>query len=135
MDVQNALGWPAVNAAQTVASPPAPQPQTTAAAAGAAAASPAPPPPAAAKAVSAAALAQAADTLQKQISQNAPSIALSAGLDPDGQHPGQLLVELKDKLTQQVFVRYYIPAEQVMKAAAQEAGQPMPPGSLLQEKA
>ncbi|MGE0072137.1 MAG: hypothetical protein AB7S55_03630 [Thiomonas sp.] len=134
MDVQNALGWPAVNAAQTGTPPPAPRPQTTAADATAVAA-PAVPPPAAAKAVSAAALAQAADTLQKQISQNAPSIALSAGLDPDGQHPGQLLVELKDKLTQQVFVRYYIPAEQVMKAAAQEAGQPMPPGSLLQEKA
>ena len=63
------------------------------------------------------------------------ALALSAGLDPDGEHPGQLLVELKDKATQQVFVRYYVPSEQVVKAAAQSPDQPMSPGSLLQEKA
>ncbi|WP_079415118.1 hypothetical protein [Thiomonas intermedia] len=80
-------------------------------------------------------LAQAADTLQKQVSQQAPSVALSAGLDPSGDHPGQLLVELKDKTTQQVFVRYFVPSEQVVKAATQSPDQPMPPGSLLQEKA
>jgi hypothetical protein len=80
-------------------------------------------------------LAQAADALQKQVSQQAPSVALTAGLDPDGGHPGQLLVELKDKQTQQVFVRYYVPSEQVVKAAAQSPDQPMTPGSLLQEKA
>ncbi|MGC8507627.1 MAG: hypothetical protein ACP5GC_06335 [Thiomonas sp.] len=139
MDVQNAVGLSALGTVQpqtprttgAAAAPGSgvtvPQPGSAAAVAGAALpAQPAVPP---------ATLAQAADTLQKQVSQQAPSVALSAGLDPDGSHPGQLLVELKDKLTQQVFVRYYVPAEQVVKAAAQGADQPMTPGSLLQEKA
>jgi hypothetical protein len=139
MDVQNAVGLSALGTAQ-------PQtPKITGAAlapgSGAAVSQPGSAATAAAVALPAqpavppATLAQAADTLQKQVSQQAPSVALSAGLDPDGSHPGQLLVELKDKLTQQVFVRYYVPAEQVVKVAAQGADQPMTPGSLLQEKA
>jgi hypothetical protein len=140
MDVQNATGLSALGtvqpqtlkthgAAQAPGSGAAlPQPASGTAAAGAAL-------PAAQSAVLPATLAQAADTLQKQVSQQAPSVALTAGLDPDGGHPGQLLVELKDKQTQQVFVRYYVPSEQVVKAAAQSADQPMTPGSLLQEKA
>ena len=134
MDVQNSMGLSGLSKPQTAM--PAAQaipgdtsrPQGGAAATGAANASALPTLPPAT-------LAQAADTLQKQVSQQAPSVALSAGLDPDGEHPGQLLVELKDKATQQVFVRYYVPSEQVVKAAAQSPDQPMAPGSLLQEKA
>ena len=140
MDVQNAIGFAAPGVAQpqtskaasalpapgTGAVLPQPTPGTSAAAGVGPSALPAVPP---------ATLAQAADTLQKQVSQQAPSVALTAGLDPNGGHPGQLLVELKDKQTQQVFVRYYVPSEQVVKVAAQSADQPMPPGSLLQEKA
>jgi hypothetical protein len=138
MDVQNATGLSALGTVQpqtlkthgaaqapgSGAALPQPASGTTAAAL-----------PAAQPAVLPATLAQAADTLQKQVSQQAPSVALTAGLDPSGGHPGQLLVELKDKQTQQVFVRYYVPSEQVVKAAAQGADQPMTPGSLLQEKA
>lgn len=139
MDVQNAVGLSALGKLQmqtatmtgTAPAPGSALPQSgqgTLAAAGAAL-------PAVKTAVPPATLAQAADALQKQVSQQAPSVALTAGLDPNGKHPGQLLVELKDKLTQQVFVRYYVPAEQVVKVAGQSAGQPMAPGSLLQEKA
>ncbi|MEW6559897.1 MAG: hypothetical protein AB1412_06815 [Pseudomonadota bacterium] len=132
MDVQNANGLAALsNKPQlptNAANPPS-------AAAGLSPAAGGPAQPQAAAALQPAAVAKAVDTLQKQVSQQAPSVALSAGLNPDGSHPGQLLVELKDKVTQQVFVRYYVPSEQVVKAAAENADQPMPPGSLLQEKA
>ncbi|OYV31296.1 MAG: hypothetical protein B7Z83_11550 [Thiomonas sp. 20-64-5] len=140
MDVQNAMGLSVLGTVQpqvpkTAGAAPVPgsgavlpQPGSAAAAAGAT-------PPAARPTVPPATLAQAADTLQKQVNQRASSVALTAGLDSSGGHPGQLLVELKDKLTQQVFVRYYVPSEQVVKAAAQGADQPMAPGSLLQEKA
>ena len=135
MDVQNTVGLSGLATLPTATpatsgallAPGGARPQGGASATGAAAA--------ALPAVAPATLAQAADTLQKQVSQQAPSVALSAGLDPDGEHPGQLLVELKDKATQQVFVRYYVPSEQVVKAAAQSPDQPMAPGSLLQEKA
>lgn len=140
MDVQNAVGLSALGKVQTqtprsvgaVAAPGAgaAAPQPLPGVASATAALPAPQP-----SVPPATLAQAAETLQKQVNQQAPSVALTAGLDPSGGHPGQLLVELKDKQTQQVFVRYYVPSEQVVKAAAQGADQPMAPGSLLQEKA
>jgi len=140
MDVQNAIGITALGAVQPQASkavstlpapaPGAVPPQLTPGSAAIGGVVPAAPPT-----LPSATLAQAADTLQKQVSQQAPSVALTAGLDPSGGHPGQLLVELKDKQTQQVFVRYYVPSEQVVKAAAQSADQPMPPGSLLQEKA
>ncbi|CUA96721.1 hypothetical protein [Thiomonas bhubaneswarensis] len=132
MDVQNANGLAALSNKPQLptiaANPPS-------AAVGASAAASGPAQPQAAAALQPAAVAKAVDTLQKQVSQQAPSVALSAGLNPDGSHPGQLLVELKDKVTQQVFVRYYVPSEQVVKAAAENADQPMPPGSLLQEKA
>ncbi len=139
MDVQNAVGLSALGKVQTQT------PSTVGAAApGAGAAAPQPLPgaasataalPAPQPSVPPATLSQAAETLQKQVSQQAPSVALTAGLDPSGGHPGQLLVELKDKQTQQVFVRYYVPSEQVVKVAQQGADQPMAPGSLLQEKA
>ncbi|NNM66095.1 MAG: hypothetical protein HKL99_16065 [Burkholderiales bacterium] len=63
------------------------------------------------------------------------SVALTAGLDPSGTHPGQVLVQLKDNVTQQVFVHYYVPAERVAKAAAQGPTQGVPPGTLLKGKA
>lgn len=88
-----------------------------------------------AAAVPAATLAQAVDKLQKQIGQQDSSVALTAGLDPGGDHPGQVLVELKDQRTQQVFVHYYVPAEQVMRAAGQDTAQGVPPGTLLKGKA
>ncbi|MGC9162168.1 MAG: hypothetical protein ACP5F9_01280 [Thiomonas sp.] len=69
------------------------------------------------------------------MSQQAPSVALTTGFNPDGMHPGQLLVELKDRVTQQVFVRYYIPAEQLTKVAAAQADTTVAPGSLLNDKA
>ncbi|MBN8745208.1 MAG: hypothetical protein B7Z79_07445 [Thiomonas sp. 20-64-9] len=143
MDVQNAVNFSSPGKLQTgvptapIASAPAPGsapsfvpagPTASPAAAGVL-------PGAAPNSLPPATLAQAADTLQKQVSQQAPSVALTAGLDPNGGHPGQLLVELKDKQTQQVFVRYYVPSQQVVKAAAQSPDQPMSPGSLLQEKA
>ena len=134
MDVQNAVSFPVPGKLQAAVPTPkgaaVPQggPGGTAAAVGVL-------PGATAGSLPPATLAQAADTLQKQVSQQAPSVALSAGLDPSGDHPGQLLVELKDKTTQQVFVRYFVPSEQVVKAATQSPDQPMPPGSLLQEKA
>lgn len=131
MDVQNAVSFPVPGKLQAAVPTPkgAAVPQDgTAAAVGVL-------PGATAGSLPPATLAQAADTLQKQVSQQAPSVALSAGLDPSGDHPGQLLVELKDKTTQQVFVRYFVPSEQVVKAATQSPDQPMPPGSLLQEKA
>lgn len=85
--------------------------------------------------VPAATLAQAVDKLQKQIGQQDSSVALTAGLDPRGDHPGQVLVELKDQRTQQVFVHYYVPAEQVVRAAGQGTAQGVPPGTLLKGKA
>ncbi len=83
----------------------------------------------------AAQLAQAVAKVQKQISAQESSVALTAGLDPGGTHPGQVLVQLKDNVTQQVFVHYYVPAEQVAKAAAQGTSQWVPPGTLLKGKA
>ena len=80
-------------------------------------------------------LAQAVDKLQKRIGQQESSVALTAGLDPRGDHPGQVLVELKDQRTQQVFVHYYVPAEQVVRAAGQDTAQGVPPGTLLKGKA
>ncbi|WP_449370423.1 hypothetical protein [Thiomonas sp.] len=132
MDVRSAVNFSTPNKLPAAAPAPTPGPAPTAAQAGAPAGAL---PAAAPGSVPPADLAQAADKLQKQVSQQEPSVALTAGLDPDGGHPGQVLVELKDKQTQQVFVRYYVPADQVAKAAARSPDQPMPPGSLLQEKA
>lgn len=78
-------------------------------------------------------LAQALKHLQEQVAQNSSSITLRAGLNPNGDHPGQVLVELMDKATQQVFYQYYIPADQALQAAKNAGG--LTPGSLLSGKA
>ena len=77
-------------------------------------------------------LAQALKHLQDQVGQNS-SITLRAGLDSSGEHPGQVLVELMDKATQQVFYHYYMPADKVLQAAKNAEG--LTPGSLLKGKA
>ncbi|MBE7562867.1 hypothetical protein H7F10_07860 [Acidithiobacillus sp. HP-6] len=61
------------------------------------------------------------------------SVTLQAGLDPDGTHPGQVLVKLSDKVTKQTFFEYYVPAEQVVKSA--ETVDALQPGSLMNTKA
>ncbi len=135
MDVQNATGLSALKPVGAATATVAPLASAAAAAPPGAAAPPTAVAASANSTLPPAALTKAADTLQKQANLPASSVALSAGLDPSGGHPGQLLVELKDKQTQQVFVRYYVPAERVVQVAAQAADQPMAPGSLLQEKA
>jgi len=88
-----------------------------------------------AKAVSAANLQKAISTLQDQVAQNS-SIDLQAGLDPNGGHPGQVLVKLSDKVTKQVFFQYYAPPDQVVKSAQGSAGgAALPPGSVVSSKA
>ncbi len=77
-------------------------------------------------------LAQALKHLQEQVAKNS-SITLRAGLNPNGDHPGQVLVELMDKATKQVFYQYYMPADQALHAAKNAQG--VPPGSLLSGKA
>ncbi len=75
---------------------------------------------------------QAIQKLQNNLPASA-SVTLEAGLDPDGTHPGQVLVKLIDKGTKQTFFEYYIPAEQVVKSA--ETGDALQPGSLMNTKA
>lgn len=88
-----------------------------------------------AKAVSAANLQKAIGTLQDQVAQKS-SIDLQAGLDPNGDHPGQVLVKLSDKVTKQVFFQYYAPPDQVVKSAQGSAGgAALPPGSVVSSKA
>jgi hypothetical protein len=58
---------------------------------------------------------------------------LEAGLDPNGDHPGQVLIMLSDKATKQIFFKYYVPVQQILKSAATGGG--IPPGSLMNEKA
>ncbi|WP_308388909.1 hypothetical protein [Acidithiobacillus sp. AMEEHan] len=74
---------------------------------------------------------QAVQKLQEKVATTQPSITLEAGLDPNGEHPNQVLIQLSDKMTKQVFFSYYVPAEQVAKAAESEN----PVGLLLQNKA
>ena len=72
----------------------------------------------------------------KKLQQNIPkssSITLEAGLDPNGDHPGQVLIMLSDKATKQIFFKYYVPVQQILKSAA--TGGTIPPGSLMSEKA
>ena len=72
----------------------------------------------------------------KKLQQNIPkssSITLEAGLDPNGDHPGQVLIMLSDKATKQIFFKYYVPVQQILKSAATGGG--IPPGSLMNEKA
>ncbi|MHB8249714.1 MAG: hypothetical protein ACYDCX_12645 [Acidithiobacillus sp.] len=90
--------------------------------------------PGEAKAVSAESLQKAIGALQDQVAQKS-SIALQAGLDPNGGHPGQVLVKLLDKVTKQVFFQYYAPPEQVVKSAQSNAGAALPPGSVVSSKA
>lgn len=88
-----------------------------------------------AKAVSAENLQKAISTLQDQVAQKS-SIDLQAGLDPNGGHPGQVLVKLSDKVTKQVFFQYYAPPDQVVKSAQGSAdGAALPPGSVVSSKA
>jgi hypothetical protein len=90
--------------------------------------------PGGAEAVSAASLQKAISTLQDQVAQKS-SIDLQAGLDPNGGHPGQVLVKLSDKVTKQVFFQYYAPPDQVVKSAQGSAGAALPPGSVVSSKA
>ncbi|MBU2810450.1 hypothetical protein HF669_03460 [Acidithiobacillus thiooxidans] len=48
---------------------------------------------------------QAIQKLQNNLPASA-SVTLEAGLDPDGTHPGQVLVKLSDKVTKQTFFEY-----------------------------
>lgn len=75
---------------------------------------------------------QAIQKLQNNLPASA-SVTLQAGLDPDGTHPGQVLVKLSDKVTKQTFFEYYVPAEQVVKSA--ETVDALQPGSLMNTKA
>ncbi|WP_253253728.1 hypothetical protein [Acidithiobacillus marinus] len=61
------------------------------------------------------------------------SVTLEAGLDPNGDHPGQVLIKLSDKVTKQIFFQYYVPAEQVVRSA--DSGEALNPGSLMRSKA
>ena len=80
-------------------------------------------------------LSQAVDKLNKQLAQNG-AVKLTAGLDTGGSHPGQVLVELSDKLTQQVYFKYYVPATQVMQASEHaDLGNNAKTGALLSAKA
>ena len=70
--------------------------------------------------------------LQQKIPESS-SITLEAGLDPNGNHPGQVLIMLSDKATKQIFFKYYVPVQQLFKSAAM--GDAIPPGGLMSEKA
>lgn len=80
--------------------------------------------------------AEQVDVAVKKLQQNLPkssSINLEASLDPNGDHPGQVLIMLSDKATKQIFFKYYVPAQQILKSAA--TGDTLLPGSLMNEKA
>lgn len=88
-----------------------------------------------AKPILASNLRKAISALQGNLAQNS-SIDLQAGLDPNGGHPGQVLVKLSDKVTKQVFFQYYAPPEQIVKSAQGSAGgAALPPGSVVSSKA
>lgn len=81
---------------------------------------------------------QAVQTLQRAAERHGASVALSAGLDPNGDHPGQVLIELKDTVTKQVFYQRYVPADQVVEATQAEgaAGKAtVAPGAIISGKA
>ncbi len=81
---------------------------------------------------------QAVQALQQAAERQGASVALSAGLDPNGDHPGQVLIELKDTVTKQVFYQRYVPAEQVVEATQAEgaAGKAaVAPGAIISGKA
>ncbi|XTI73422.1 hypothetical protein ACQAYK_04715 [Acidithiobacillus sp. AC3] len=81
--------------------------------------------------VSAEQLQQSIQKLQDKVAKSQSSFSLEAGLDPNGNHPNQVLIKLSDTVTKQVFFSYYVPADQVTKAADSEN----PMGLLLQSKA
>ena len=87
-------------------------------------------------AVSAAALHKAVQKINQQLALSS-GITLSAGLDTSGSHPGQVLVELSDKVTKQTFFKYYVPASQVVNAAQNlgGGGAAVPQGTLISAKA
>ncbi len=68
--------------------------------------------------------------LQEKVAQSKSSFKLEAGLDPNGDHPNQVLIKLSDITTKQVLFSYYVPADQISKAA--ESSSPL--GNLLQQK-
>ena len=78
------------------------------------------------------ALQKAVAKLNQQLSEQSAGVTLSAGLDTSGQHPGQVLVELSDKQTNQTFYKHYLPPQTVIQAADQSAGAS---GLLLSTKA
>ncbi len=87
-------------------------------------------------ALSAAALHKAVQKINQQLALSS-GITLSAGLDTSGSHPGQVLVELSDKVTKQTFFKYYVPASQVVNAAQNLGGgaAAVPQGTLINAKA
>jgi hypothetical protein len=84
-------------------------------------------PPAAAAAVPAGEVHKAVDKLNQQLAQTGNGATLKVGLDSDGQHPGQVLVELSDPATKQVYFKRYVPTEQVTQAS-----EPSSPGGTGQ---
>lgn len=89
-----------------------------------------------ANAPSPAALHKAVQKINQQLALSS-GITLSAGLDTSGNHPGQVLVELSDKVTKQTFFKYYVPASQVVNAAQNlgGGGSAVPQGTLIHAKA
>ena len=87
-------------------------------------------------ALSPAALHKAVQKINQQLALSS-GITLSAGLDTSGSHPGQVLVELSDKVTKQTFFKYYVPASQVVNAAQNlgGGGSAVPQGTLISAKA
>ncbi len=93
---------------------------------------PAPAPTPAQTQAQAQALQKAVAKLNQQLTEQSAGVTLSAGLDTSGQHPGQVLVELSDKQTNQTFYKHYLPPQSVIQAADQSAGTS---GLLLSTKA
>ncbi len=82
----------------------------------------------------ASALQKAVQKINQQLEQSS-GVTLSAGLDTSGQHPGQVLVELSDKVTRQTFFKYYVPASQVVKASENLGSSTGAQGALISAKA
>lgn len=67
-------------------------------------------------------LKKAVAKLNQQLDEQSAGVTLSAGLDTSGQHPGQVLVELSDKQTNQTFYKHYLPPQSVIQAADESSG-------------
>jgi hypothetical protein len=74
--------------------------------------------------------------LNQQLAQSG-GVKLSVGLDATGQNPGRVLVELSDRRTQQVYFKYYVPAEQLIEAAdaLSDTERSAPAGTLFRGQA